>query len=93
MSNNSAVCPDGSEIGRAQAAQAEACGLDPHSDMNPILLKPTGNFGSQVIVHGQVWKNLTPREYYTNFDLLLWKVLSSSPYKMFWFPVICFTFS
>src|SRR5688572_4096454 len=60
MSNNSAVCPDGAEIGRAQAAQAEACGLAPHVDMNPILLKPTGSFGSQVVLNGAPWQTLSP---------------------------------
>src|SRR5262245_38397761 len=63
MSNNSMVCPDGSEIGRAQAAQAEACGLEPDRDMNPILLKPTGSLGSQVIVNGRPWRNLKAAEY------------------------------
>ena len=77
MSNNSAVCPDGGEIGRAQAAQAEACGLEPHTDMNPILLKPTGVLGSQVVLNGQVWRNLSAREYYGHFDSLLHTVLTS----------------
>ena len=77
MSNNSAVCPDGGEIGRAQAAQAEACGLEPHTDMNPILLKPTGSLGSQVVLNGRVWMNLTAREYYGHFDSLLQEVLAS----------------
>src|SRR4051812_31386509 len=70
MSNNSMVCPGGGEIGRAQAAQAEACGLLPHIDMNPILLKPTGNLGSQVVLNGYPWKNLSAREYYEHFDFL-----------------------
>jgi adenosylcobyric acid synthase len=70
MSNNSMVCPGGGEIGRAQAAQAEACGLPPHVDMNPILLKPTGNLGSQVVLNGYPWKNLSAREYYEQFDFL-----------------------
>jgi len=75
MSNNSMVCPDGSEIGRAQAAQAEACDLAPHRDMNPILLKPTGNLGSQVILNGRPWRNLKAAEYYEHFDFLLEHVL------------------
>ncbi len=74
MSNNSFPCPGGGEIGRAQVAQAEACGLEPTVDMNPILLKPTGEMGSQVVVQGKVWKNLTAREYYENFDYLSSKV-------------------
>ena len=56
MSNNSMVCADGGEIGRAQVAQAEACGLPPTTDMNPILLKPTGALGSQVVLNGRPWK-------------------------------------
>jgi len=74
MSNNSFPCAGGGEIGRAQVAQAEACGLEPTVDMNPILLKPTGEAGSQVIVQGQVWKNLTAREYYENYEFLSSKV-------------------
>lgn len=52
MALNSYITKDGLEIGRAQAMQAEACGIDPTVEMNPILLKPTSNVGSQVIVNG-----------------------------------------
>jgi adenosylcobyric acid synthase len=65
MSNNAAVCADGGEIGRAQAAQAEAAGVAPCVDMNPILLKPEGDARSQVVVRGRVWRRLTAREYHT----------------------------
>ena len=54
MSNNAAVTSDGGEIGRAQALQARACGVPPHTDMNPILLKPQTATGAQIIVQGQV---------------------------------------
>ncbi|MDO7835228.1 cobyric acid synthase [Sphingobium sp. HBC34] len=54
MSNNAAVTSDGGEIGRAQALQAIACGVAPHTDMNPVLLKPQADRTSQLIVHGQV---------------------------------------
>ncbi len=77
MSNNSMVCPGGGEIGRAQIAQAEACRISPHVDMNPILLKPTGNLGSQVVLNGFPWKNLTAREYYECFDFLRDRVIQS----------------
>jgi adenosylcobyric acid synthase len=53
MALNSAVASDGGEIGRAQAVQAQACGLAPHSDMNPVLLKPNSDTGCQVIVQGR----------------------------------------
>lgn len=53
MSNNAAVCPDGGEVGRAQAVQAEACGLEPAVDMNPVLLKPESETGCQVVIHGR----------------------------------------
>ncbi|KZX75266.1 cobyric acid synthase CobQ [Oleiphilus sp. HI0009] len=53
MALNSAVTADGGEIGRAQALQAQACHLEPHTDMNPILLKPNTDIGAQVIVHGK----------------------------------------
>jgi adenosylcobyric acid synthase len=77
MSNNSCACPGGGEIGRAQAAQAEACGLDPEPDMNPILLKPNSDMGSQVVLDGQVWRTLRAREYYEKFDFLLAHVLDA----------------
>lgn len=54
MSNNAAVTADGGEIGRAQALQARACGVAPHTDMNPILLKPQSSTGAQLIVQGQI---------------------------------------
>ena len=52
MALNSAVTADGGEIGRAQALQAQACFLEPHTDMNPVLLKPSSDTGAQVIIHG-----------------------------------------
>mgnify|MGYP005849055383 CR=1 FL=1 len=63
MALNSAVTLDGGEIGRAQAAQAEACGLAPHTDMNPVLLKPNTDVGAQVIVHGRAVATLDAGEY------------------------------
>lgn len=77
MSNHSYPCRGGGEIGRAQVAQAEACGLEPEPAMNPILLKPNGNGTSQVVVHGRVWKTLPARGYYAYFDELLKEVLSA----------------
>ncbi|AWV08225.1 cobyric acid synthase [Marilutibacter maris] len=53
MALNAAVTADGGEIGRAQAVQAQACGLVPHTDFNPVLLKPSSDKGAQVIVHGR----------------------------------------
>src|SRR2546422_1163920 len=53
MALNSAVAADGGEIGRAQALQAQAAGIAPTSDMNPVLLKPTTDVGAQVIIHGR----------------------------------------
>jgi len=53
MSNNAAVTADGGEIGRSQALQAEAAGVAPHTDMNPVLLKPAGNLSSEVVLHGR----------------------------------------
>ena len=64
MSNNSAVTRDGFEIGRAQAVQAMACGLEPDPRMNPVLIKPEGNMESQVIVMGKPWKRNSARDYY-----------------------------
>ncbi|MDQ7834838.1 MAG: cobyric acid synthase [Humidesulfovibrio sp.] len=64
MSNNSAVTPDGREIGRAQATQAQACRLTPDARMNPVLLKPTGDTGSQVVVLGRAVGQMSVRQYY-----------------------------
>ncbi len=77
MSNNSYPCREGGEIGRAQVAQAEACGLEPEPAMNPILLKPNGNGSSQVVVNGRVWKTLRPREYYEHTRELRREVLAA----------------
>jgi adenosylcobyric acid synthase len=77
MSLNSYPCADGGEIGRAQVAQAEACGLEPLADMNPILLKPTAHDASQVIVNGRVWKQLSARDYYTHYEFLLGQVTAA----------------
>ncbi|RBI70134.1 cobyric acid synthase CobQ [Roseovarius sp. TE539] len=63
MSNNAAVTCDGGEIGRAQALQARAAGREPHTDMNPILLKPETDTGAQVIVQGQRYATLRARDY------------------------------
>ncbi len=64
MSNNAAVCADGGEIGRAQALQAVAAGVEPDVDMNPILLKPEADHRSQVIVHGRPWQTMSAGQYY-----------------------------
>lgn len=64
MALNSYVTREGGEMGRAQVAQAEACGLEPHVNMNPILIKPHADASSQVIVKGRVFGNFTAREYY-----------------------------
>ncbi|MFT3739060.1 MAG: cobyric acid synthase [Breznakibacter sp.] len=64
MSLNSYATPQGLEIGRAQAVQAEACRIDCHTDMNPILLKPTGDLNSQVVLHGKPIGNRSARDYF-----------------------------
>jgi adenosylcobyric acid synthase len=64
MALNSAVTADGGEIGRAQALQAQAAGIAPHTDMNPILLKPSSDTGAQVIVHGRVRADMNARDYH-----------------------------
>ncbi len=63
MSNNAAVASDGGEIGRAQWLQALACGVDPSIHMNPVLLKPQTDSGSQVVVHGKVRGQAGARDY------------------------------
>ncbi len=77
MSNNAAVTADGGEIGRAQALQALACGLDPLVDMNPVLLKPETDTGAQVIVQGQRFATMKARDYGKQKSKLLPPVLDS----------------
>jgi adenosylcobyric acid synthase len=77
MSNNAAVTPDGGEIGRAQALQAQACGVPPSVHMNPILLKPQNDIGSQVVVLGRVVGNARARAYQGMKASLLPQVLES----------------
>ena len=74
MSNNSFVTLDGGEIGRAQAAQAEACGLLPTVKMNPILLKPSGQLGSQLVVLGEARGHVRAADYYASIEQL-WPVI------------------
>ena len=64
MALNSFITADGLEMGRAQVMQAEAAGIEPDVRMNPILLKPQSDTGSQVIVNGEVWGNMSATEYY-----------------------------
>ncbi len=64
MALNSAVTEDGGEIGRAQAVQAQAAGLAPHTDMNPVLLKPNSDTGAQVIIHGRAIGNMEAAAYH-----------------------------
>ncbi|MFB2531567.1 cobyric acid synthase [Paracoccus sp. p3-h83] len=77
MSNNAAVTADGGEIGRAQALQALACGIDPICDMNPVLLKPETDTGSQVIVQGKRLATVRAREYAGLKPQLMGAVLDS----------------
>ncbi len=64
MALNSFVTDEGGEMGRAQVVQAQAAGVPPHTDMNPVLLKPMGDAGSQVVVNGKPIGNFPAREYY-----------------------------
>lgn len=64
MSLNSYSTPEGGEMGRAQVVQAEACGIAPHTDMNPVLLKPTNDKSSQVILNGRPIGNLSASDYF-----------------------------
>src|SRR5512140_154603 len=77
MSNNAAVCPDGSEIGRAQALQAAAAGLAPSVDMNPVLIKPEADSHSQIILMGRPWQTLQARTYYEKKALLWEQVIAA----------------
>jgi len=77
MSNNAAVTADGGEIGRAQALQARACGIPPHTDMNPVLLKPQSETGAQVVLQGRIAGNARAAEYQKMKPGLMGAVLES----------------
>ena len=64
MALNSAVTKDGLEMGRAQYMQAEAAGIEPDVRMNPVLLKPCSDTGSQVIVNGEIRAQMSAKEYF-----------------------------
>jgi adenosylcobyric acid synthase len=77
MALNSFITREGLEMGRAQVVQAEAAGIEPTVDMNPILLKPTGDTKSQVIVQGEVFENLDARQYYQRKKTFVPKIRES----------------
>ncbi|MCW8915162.1 MAG: cobyric acid synthase [Magnetovibrio sp.] len=77
MSNNAAVTSDGGEIGRAQALQARACGAVPHTDMNPVLLKPEGETGAQLVVGGEMRGQVTAKDFRSFKETLLPEVLEA----------------
>ena len=77
MALNSAVTEDGGEIGRAQALQAQACFLDAHTDMNPILLKPSSDTGAQVIIHGHAISHMDAVKYHDYKKVAMEAVMQS----------------
>ncbi|MFJ3118551.1 cobyric acid synthase [Pseudomonas protegens] len=77
MALNSAVSADGGEIGRAQAVQAQAANLAPHTDMNPVLLKPNSDTGSQVIIHGRAVTSMNAVAYHDYKAIAMQAVLAS----------------
>ncbi|MEM6909022.1 MAG: cobyric acid synthase [Pseudomonadota bacterium] len=77
MSNNAAACPSGGEIGRAQALQARAAGIEPTTDMNPVLLKPEGDRRSQIVLNGKPLKSEEAARYVRERGSLLPDVLSA----------------
>lgn len=77
MALNSAVTVDGGEIGRSQAVQAQACYLEPHTDMNPVLLKPNSDVGAQVIIQGKALTNMEAGEYHDYKSIAKAAVLES----------------
>jgi adenosylcobyric acid synthase len=78
MALNSYVTAAGDEMGRAQVAQAEAAGLEPMVDMNPVLLKPTGHASSQVILMGRPVGNMSAREYHKGYSLQLFQAVKDA---------------
>lgn len=77
MSLNSAVTPEGGEIGRAQALQAEAAGIAPHTDMNPVLLKPTSDQIVQVVLAGKPLQNMDAMDYHQYKTLAMETVMDA----------------
>lgn len=77
MALNSAVTADGGEIGRAQAVQAQAAGVAPHTDFNPVLLKPNTDIGAQVIVQGRAVGNMDARDYHAYKRIAMDAVLAA----------------
>ncbi|WP_409279115.1 cobyric acid synthase [Pseudomonas defluvii] len=88
MALNSAVTADGGEIGRAQAVQAQAAGLAPHTDMNPVLLKPNSDTGAQVIVHGRAVTNMNAVAYHDYKAIAMQAVLASHRRLSETYPVV-----
>lgn len=88
MALNSAVTADGGEIGRAQAVQAQACGLEPHTDMNPVLLKPNSDTGAQVIVHGRAVTSMNAVAYHDYKAIAMQAVLASHQRLGAAYPVV-----
>lgn len=88
MALNSAVTADGGEIGRAQAVQAQAANLAPHTDMNPVLLKPNSDTGSQVIIHGRAVTSMNAVAYHDYKAIAMQAVLASHARLSESFPVV-----
>ncbi|MBN2332016.1 MAG: cobyric acid synthase [Deltaproteobacteria bacterium] len=77
MALNSFITPEGHEMGRAQVVQAEACGLPPHVDMNPVLIKPNSDVGAQVIIHGAVHGTMSALAYH-QYKAKAWEAVKAS---------------
>ncbi|AIN59760.1 cobyric acid synthase [Pseudomonas soli] len=88
MALNSAVTADDGEIGRAQAVQAQACRLAPHTDMNPVLLKPNSDTGAQVIVHGRAVTSMNAVAYHDYKTIAMRAVLASHERLSEAYPVV-----
>ncbi|NWD01024.1 cobyric acid synthase [Pseudomonas sp. P7779] len=88
MALNSAVTAEGGEIGRAQAVQAQAANLAPHTDMNPVLLKPNSDTGSQVIIHGRAVTTMNAVAYHDYKAIAMQAVLASHARLSAAYPVV-----
>jgi len=88
MALNSAVTAEGGEIGRAQAVQAQAANLAPHTDMNPVLLKPNSDTGSQVIIHGRAVTSMNAVAYHDYKAIAMQAVLASHARLSETYPVV-----